>query len=195
MDFNSTCALLQLKKMQEEMRKLVDEGGKKKKKTKKEKKSSLGGAGPSGKVKVEDKAKSGAHHYELPPDVKPPLGAFSTSTPKPKAKGKAGRGAGGTAAAAAAAMPGVPGGAQPVKPRGKPGPKPGPRKKNPPAGAAATSAPYADSEDEDTAKPMSYDEKRQLSLDINKLPGININNFFLSKFLIFILLQVTSLEE
>ena len=28
-----------------------------------------------------------------------------------------------------------------------------------------------DSEDEDMAKPMSYDEKRQLSLDINKLPG------------------------
>ncbi|XP_031638394.1 homeotic protein female sterile-like isoform X2 [Contarinia nasturtii] len=28
-----------------------------------------------------------------------------------------------------------------------------------------------ESEDEDTAKPMSYDEKRQLSLDINKLPG------------------------
>lgn len=27
------------------------------------------------------------------------------------------------------------------------------------------------SEDEDDAKPMSYDEKRQLSLDINKLPG------------------------
>ncbi|ETE73409.1 Bromodomain testis-specific protein, partial [Ophiophagus hannah] len=26
-------------------------------------------------------------------------------------------------------------------------------------------------EDEDTAKPMTYDEKRQLSLDINKLPG------------------------
>ena len=29
-----------------------------------------------------------------------------------------------------------------------------------------------DSEDEDNAKPMSYDEKRQLSLDINKLPGM-----------------------
>lgn len=29
-----------------------------------------------------------------------------------------------------------------------------------------------DSEDEDNARPMSYDEKRQLSLDINKLPGI-----------------------
>lgn len=37
----------------------------------------------------------------------------------------------------------------------------------------ATSAPMVnfDSEEEDTAKPMSYDEKRQLSLDINKLPG------------------------
>lgn len=32
--------------------------------------------------------------------------------------------------------------------------------------------PQFDSEDEDNAKPMSYDEKRQLSLDINKLPGI-----------------------
>lgn len=38
---------------------------------------------------------------------------------------------------------------------------------------AANSAPVQnfDSEEEDTAKPMSYDEKRQLSLDINKLPG------------------------
>lgn len=32
-----------------------------------------------------------------------------------------------------------------------------------------------DSEDEDNARPMSYDEKRQLSLDINKLPGKNQN--------------------
>lgn len=31
--------------------------------------------------------------------------------------------------------------------------------------------PNFDSEEEETAKPMSYDEKRQLSLDINKLPG------------------------
>ncbi|XP_006816883.1 bromodomain-containing protein 3-like, partial [Saccoglossus kowalevskii] len=31
--------------------------------------------------------------------------------------------------------------------------------------------PVYESEDEDIAKPMSYDEKRQLSLDINKLPG------------------------
>ncbi|KAL4090496.1 hypothetical protein QTP88_025321 [Uroleucon formosanum] len=40
-----------------------------------------------------------------------------------------------------------------------------PKKKN------SVSAPAFDSEDEDNAKPMSYDEKRQLSLDINKLPG------------------------
>ena len=33
-----------------------------------------------------------------------------------------------------------------------------------------------DSEEEDTAKPMSYDEKRQLSLDINKLPGKSFIN-------------------
>ena len=31
-----------------------------------------------------------------------------------------------------------------------------------------------DSEEEDNARPMSYDEKRQLSLDINKLPGMFI---------------------
>lgn len=31
--------------------------------------------------------------------------------------------------------------------------------------------PALKSEDEDNAKPMNYDEKRQLSLDINKLPG------------------------
>lgn len=36
------------------------------------------------------------------------------------------------------------------------------------------SMPQFDSEDEDTAKPMSYDEKRQLSLDINKLPGMSL---------------------
>lgn len=36
----------------------------------------------------------------------------------------------------------------------------------------AVAALVFDSEDEDNAKPMSYDEKRQLSLDINKLPGM-----------------------
>ena len=37
-----------------------------------------------------------------------------------------------------------------------------------------------DSDDEeDTARPMTYDEKRQLSLDINKLPGWLKSFFFL----------------
>lgn len=35
----------------------------------------------------------------------------------------------------------------------------------------AKKPPAEESEDEDMGKPMSYDEKRQLSLDINKLPG------------------------
>ena len=54
--------------------------------------------------------------------------------------------------------------------------KGGPGKKK----AAAGPAPAYDSEeDEDNARPMSYDEKRQLSLDINKLPGqfIAVLNF------------------
>lgn len=37
-----------------------------------------------------------------------------------------------------------------------------------------------DSEDEDNAKPMSYDEKRQLSLDINKLPGKKFRDYRLT---------------
>lgn len=37
--------------------------------------------------------------------------------------------------------------------------------------SAAQPTQQFESEDEDNAKPMSYDEKRQLSLDINKLPG------------------------
>lgn len=35
----------------------------------------------------------------------------------------------------------------------------------------AVQAPGFDSDEDADAKPMSYDEKRQLSLDINKLPG------------------------
>ena len=44
------------------------------------------------------------------------------------------------------------------------------------AAAGAAVAPSLDyqSDEEDTAQPMSYDEKRQLSLDINKLPGDKI---------------------
>ena len=37
--------------------------------------------------------------------------------------------------------------------------------------APSSLAPHYDSEEEEEGRPMSYDEKRQLSLDINKLPG------------------------
>ncbi|CAH4016738.1 unnamed protein product [Pieris brassicae] len=46
-----------------------------------------------------------------------------------------------------------------------------PAKKKSSTPTAAPHVPPPDSDDEDLAKPMSYDEKRQLSLDINKLPG------------------------
>lgn len=55
---------------------------------------------------------------------------------------------------------------------------PSAKKNNKVAPAANSGAPPMafDSDDEDNAKPMTYDEKRQLSLDINKLPG---NEFIL----------------
>ena len=55
-------------------------------------------------------------------------------------------------------------------------PTPGNAKKpraNPkaPKATSAGSVYAFESDDEDNSKPMTYDEKRQLSLDINKLPG------------------------
>ena len=48
----------------------------------------------------------------------------------------------------------------------------GPRAKKTKASAAVSALPQeAESEEDDNAQPMTYDEKRQLSLDINKLPG------------------------
>ncbi|XP_010160876.1 bromodomain-containing protein 2, partial [Antrostomus carolinensis] len=44
-------------------------------------------------------------------------------------------------------------------------------KKAPKASLPPPPAPLYDSEEEEESKPMTYDEKRQLSLDINKLPG------------------------
>ncbi|KAF9415375.1 hypothetical protein HW555_006965 [Spodoptera exigua] len=49
---------------------------------------------------------------------------------------------------------------------------PGKKKSSTPTAAPPPHVPpHPDTDDEDQAKPMSYDEKRQLSLDINKLPG------------------------
>ena len=58
------------------------------------------------------------------------------------------------------------------KPRPKQTPAPKPKRTNgKPKKTKLPNLPIFDSDDEDNAKPMTYDEKRQLSLDINKLPG------------------------
>lgn len=86
--------------------------------------------------------------------VRPSMTSISTGQNQKGAKGKATGTRGPTKAPA-----------QPKRPRVNSRAN-NPKKKN------SVSAPAFDSEDEDNAKPMSYDEKRQLSLDINKLPGI-----------------------
>ncbi|CAB3367605.1 Hypothetical predicted protein [Cloeon dipterum] len=111
----------------------------------------------------------GAHHNELPFDVKKPAGASSTSAPKSEAKCKAVRGAGGVPLNT---LTGVLD-ALPAKLGGKPNFKPAdPRKEN---AAGATPPPSAalflQSEDEDDAEPLSYNEKLQLALDMGKLSG------------------------
>nr|CAD7396195.1 unnamed protein product [Timema poppensis] len=175
----------QLKAMQDQMRKLVEEStvkrGKKKKdekeKKKKKKPDKHSGAvkdvraslandtvGASiasvalgaGDVKMptdlhHNVAKTAVGHHVTPMSSAPPAPIPSKTT-----KNKTTRGAGKSTGANAQAK------------RPKPNPRSvGGKKKN-----AVVPPPIAfDSEDEDNAKPMSYDEKRQLSLDINKLPG------------------------
>lgn len=78
-----------------------------------------------------------------------------TATPSGRGKTGSKRGGGGGAGKAATR------GAAPAKKKGL----------ALPAAAAPHPPQHPDTDDEDVAKPMSYDEKRQLSLDINKLPG------------------------
>ncbi|KAK2574996.1 hypothetical protein KPH14_008751 [Odynerus spinipes] len=190
----------ELKAMQEQMRKLVEESGKKKSKKKKpdkpkskpmsNKSSSLVGSHtgamkelmkPSGIPSVSDSVGTsiasvamGASDLKMPGgmggDLHHPaiaVGPNKTHTtgslghhlptvtnPKPKVKG---RGPGKATAANTANK----------RPKAN-SRSSGNKKKN----ASNQPPPITfDSEDEDNAKPMSYDEKRQLSLDINKLPG------------------------
>ncbi|KAK9498339.1 hypothetical protein O3M35_002994 [Rhynocoris fuscipes] len=171
----------QLKAMQEQMRKLVEESANKKKKKKKDG-SGSGGSGSSNKKnrksqdknlsRINDSLASAVQNMPITPgggtvDVKPldsmktptVKNALTAAAPKPKSKtpSRGGAGAGN-----------VPGGktsnsqGKRVKPNSRTNNS---KKKN------AVITPAFDSEDEDNAKPMSYDEKRQLSLDINKLPG------------------------
>lgn len=157
--------------MQEKMRKFVEESIKRKKAKKKAKeaeKSSKKLVTNSSLDTVEDSIASviSGADVKLPPaDAHHPTPSKSLNMHHP--------------------MAGPNAAVKPPKNKGVRGPKPsqGPnatqkrQKTNSKTGAGrkkstSQAPPLAfDSEDEDNAKPMSYDEKRQLSLDINKLPG------------------------
>jgi bromodomain-containing protein 4 len=191
----------QLKAMQDQMRKLVEEStvkrGKKKKEEKEKKKkkkpekhlssvkevrssvvndtvvaSIASVALGAGDVKLPTdlhhsasaKQSGGIHHVAPagPPTPATAAAAAAPTTGAKNTKNKTSRGAGKTAG------PNV----QPKRPKAN-SRSAGSKKKN----AVVPPPMQFDSEDEDNAKPMSYDEKRQLSLDINKLPGKNATTF------------------
>ncbi|XP_030763890.1 bromodomain-containing protein 2-like isoform X2 [Sitophilus oryzae] len=183
----------ELTAMQERMRKLVEESTRRKKEKKKQKlkdkpkkmtaAAQAVSAIPNSTGKSSAGAGSAGGGKQLPTA---PDSLAEDGGPVADAKSGNERGAAATGGAAAAKTP---------KTKGPRGPKPaaaapsgaaaGPAAKRAKTGRgagagtgpgrkkaqAAMPAPAFDSEDEDNAKPMSYDEKRQLSLDINKLPG------------------------
>ena len=57
-------------------------------------------------------------------------------------------------------------------------------KKSGKSGAGGAGAGAGDSDDESKTVPMTYDEKRQLSLDINKLPGDKLGRVVQVKFIL-----------
>jgi bromodomain-containing protein 4 len=99
---------------------------------------------------------SGSTHHATPAGPPAPAAVPATTTGAKNTKNKTARGAG------KATGPN----AQPKRPKAN-SRSAGSKKKN----SVVPPPIQFDSEDEDNAKPMSYDEKRQLSLDINKLPG------------------------
>ncbi|XP_049270060.1 bromodomain-containing protein 3 isoform X9 [Rhipicephalus sanguineus] len=170
-----------LQQLQEQLRKVTEQisllAAESRKKDKKKKKKKAKRDKVVGDVIVEPKEIK--MEAELPAAMAPPtsevaLGTTPTTpvaiakTPKVSkgAKGAKGATATTTAGAAAAVTAGPTtggtksGGGQQKRQRS-----------NSKSSKKSKSLPAFDSEDEDNAKPMSYDEKRQLSLDINKLPG------------------------
>ncbi|XP_060526053.1 bromodomain-containing protein 3 isoform X3 [Cylas formicarius] len=191
----------ELTAMQEKMRKLVEESSKRKKEKKKQKvkdKPKKGGTGAASGATAAvhpmpnstGKAAGGGKPAALAADSALDDGGGAAAGADSKAGGDhhhhPPRGSASAAhhhqlsSAAAAKTPKNKGPRGPKPATAAPnGPPPKRAKANSKAGggpgrkkAQAQPAPAAfDSEDEDNAKPMSYDEKRQLSLDINKLPG------------------------
>nr|XP_037268949.1 bromodomain-containing protein 3-like isoform X9 [Rhipicephalus microplus] len=165
----------QLRKVTEQISLLAAESRKKDKKKKKKKAKRDKGAVVGDVVETKEiKMEAELPAATAPPTLEVALGTTPTTpvaiakTPKVSkgAKGAKGATAMATAGAAAAVTAGPTtggtksGGGQQKRQRS-----------NSKSSKKSKSLPAFDSEDEDNAKPMSYDEKRQLSLDINKLPG------------------------
>ncbi|XP_049531595.1 homeotic protein female sterile-like isoform X2 [Anopheles darlingi] len=182
----------QLFEMQERMKKLNEERmmkKKQKKKVKDKKKPAMMG-GPAGLASSDIKpvmdphavlgmphgpGGKGMHQMVGALGGQPPMGpGVAPPMPVPGAKGKGAKGQRGPKAAGAGGAAGAGAANAPTKRAknasaaggGAGGMARAPNKKK-----ASQNISNFDSEEEDTAKPMSYDEKRQLSLDINKLPG------------------------
>ncbi|CAD0195571.1 unnamed protein product [Chrysodeixis includens] len=134
--------------LQEKMRKLVEESNNKKK-AKKKVKDKTKKQVPNNAV---PKANAAAAYAAKANNISENIAASTVRGKTGSKRGGGGGGAGGKAGARAAAL--------------------GKKKSAPPAAPPPPHPPpHPDTDDEDQAKPMSYDEKRQLSLDINKLPG------------------------
>ena len=142
---------MQLKVVQEQLVQLTSESGKKKEKDKKEKKKKK-----KEKDKKEEKDKPAKTEPTPPPPPQPvPVAVLDTPTVKAKPNKQT----------KVTKTPKTPNSSQ-KKPRTN-----NKSAKKSKAVPVTTSTGAYDSEGEDNAKPMTYDEKRQLSLDINKLPG------------------------
>uniref|UniRef100_A0A131XJ13 Putative transcription initiation factor tfiid subunit bdf1 n=1 Tax=Hyalomma excavatum TaxID=257692 RepID=A0A131XJ13_9ACAR len=163
----------QLRKVTEQISLLAAESRKKDKKKKKKKAKRDKGAAVGDVVEPKEiKMEAEPPAAPAPPASEVALGATPTTpvaitkTPKVSKGAKGAKGAAATTTATAAVTAGPAtggtksGGGQQKRQRS-----------NSKSSKKSKSLPAFDSEDEDNAKPMSYDEKRQLSLDINKLPG------------------------
>jgi hypothetical protein len=188
---NSFCCLfffpLQVNKIQHTLNLLVEENISRKKKKKKRSRNAsevnatgldyglnrigMGAKGPKGPGRPPG---TGAKAVAIP--TTPGMSGLASKRGKgPGRRGGGAAGAGRGRGGAASALPGsggVPGGAPGVGAAAGANAQATPAAANAnPAFSGGGSQFGGDSEEEDVAKPMSYDEKRQLSLDINKLPG------------------------
>jgi hypothetical protein len=169
---NAKLAILQkqLRDMQDEIRKLEESAAKKKmkKKLKDKKKPNAMGGDIKMHADVHIPGISGGKSLTMSGKQMMDPAMTGQANAKSKTKNqrapKGGATAANTATAAANNNAQMPGGKRPKQTPAGNAPRVNNKKK-------AQAPANFDSEEEDTAKPMSYDEKRQLSLDINKLPG------------------------